>query len=69
MIVVYPNGGHNSKYMNAQRGTDVYGCYMVENTIINELIPSIDSTYRTIATKEGRAMQGFSMGGLLAFRA
>lgn len=33
---------------------------------IDELIPHIDSTYRTIATREGRSITGFSMGGGVA---
>lgn len=33
---------------------------------INELIPHIDSTYRTIASREGRTITGFSMGGGVA---
>lgn len=33
---------------------------------IEELIPHIDSTYRTIATREGRTITGFSMGGGVA---
>ena len=36
---------------------------MVETMFINELIPHIDSKYRTIASREGRAVEGFSMGG------
>jgi enterochelin esterase-like enzyme len=35
----------------------------MENVIIEELIPRIDSTYRTIAGRPGRAIEGFSMGG------
>jgi enterochelin esterase-like enzyme len=34
-----------------------------ETTFIKELIPFIDSNYRTIASKQGRAVDGFSMGG------
>jgi enterochelin esterase-like enzyme len=34
-----------------------------ETTFIKELIPFIDAKYRTIATKQGRAVDGFSMGG------
>ena len=30
---------------------------------IDDLIPHIDTTYRTIAAQHGRAIQGFSMGG------
>lgn len=33
---------------------------------IEELIPHIDSTYRTIASCEGRTITGFSMGGGIA---
>jgi endo-1,4-beta-xylanase len=35
----------------------------METITIDELIPHIDSTYRTIATRSGRAIEGFSMGG------
>jgi S-formylglutathione hydrolase FrmB len=63
MIVVFPNGGLNSKYMDAQPGTPAYGSYMVESTIIKELIPYVDSNYRTIERQQGRAVQRFSMGG------
>lgn len=33
---------------------------------VNELIPHIDSTYRTLASREGRSITGFSMGGGVA---
>lgn len=35
-----------------------------EDVVINDLIPAIDSTYRTIPDKEHRAMAGLSMGGM-----
>ena len=35
----------------------------IEQVIIKNLIPHIDSTYRTIASKEGRGIEGHSMGG------
>ena len=31
--------------------------------LLSDLIPNIDKTYRTVATREGRAMAGLSMGG------
>jgi len=34
--------------------------------VIDELIPHIDSTYHTLADREGRAISGFSMGGGIA---
>ncbi|MBO3753903.1 MAG: prolyl oligopeptidase family serine peptidase [Candidatus Brockarchaeota archaeon] len=35
----------------------------IEQVIIKNLIPHIDATYRTIARKEGRGIEGHSMGG------
>lgn len=35
----------------------------METVIIEELIPHVDSTYRTIADRDGRGIEGFSMGG------
>jgi enterochelin esterase-like enzyme len=35
--------------------------------MLNDLIPMIDSTYRTLATRENRAMAGLSMGGMQTF--
>jgi len=39
----------------------------VERMIIDEFIPYIDVEYRTDATREGRTISGFSMGGGMAF--
>jgi S-formylglutathione hydrolase FrmB len=57
MILVMPNGGKNTFYKDSADGK-----YMGETTIIRELIPHIDATYRTIAARHGRAIEGFSMG-------
>jgi enterochelin esterase-like enzyme len=54
-IVVYVNGMIRSGYSDGQ--------YPVETVTIKELIPHIDATYRTIATRDGRIVEGFSMGG------
>ena len=35
-----------------------------ETVLVDELIPYVDSHFRTIAKKEGRAMAGLSMGGI-----
>jgi len=35
----------------------------MESLIITELIPHVDKTYRTLATADARAIEGFSMGG------
>ena len=34
------------------------------NTLINDIIPMVDSRYRTIADRKHRAMAGLSMGGM-----
>jgi enterochelin esterase family protein len=39
-----------------------------EEVFINELIPTIDTTYRTLADREHRAMAGLSMGGGQTFQ-
>lgn len=59
MIVVLVNG---------LRGATLYcdskdGKWPLESVIVNDLIPHIDATYRTIAKREARAVEGFSMGG------
>jgi enterochelin esterase-like enzyme len=35
-----------------------------EDVVLNDLIPTIDATYRTIPDREHRAMAGLSMGGM-----
>lgn len=51
-IFVAPNGGALLNYKGIS-----------ESMIINELIPFIDSKYRTIDNRAGRGLEGFSMGG------
>jgi len=67
MIMVMPNGGQRTFYCDSADGK-----IMSETAIIKELIPHIDANYRTIASREGRALEGFSMGGFgtvhLAFK-
>lgn len=38
----------------------------MESVLLTELIPHIDARYRTIGTRAGRAIEGFSMGGYAA---
>ena len=58
VIYVFVNGGPVSHYNMPddpkRQGADVF---------IKELIPHIDSTYRTIANRAGRGLEGFSQGG------
>jgi enterochelin esterase-like enzyme len=63
MIVVFANGGSQSNFSDSFDGK-----YMGETTVIKELIPYIDEHYRTIRSREGRSIQGMSMGGHGAMR-
>lgn len=45
------------------RGTGAGGTSAFEEVMIQEIIPMIDSTFRTLADREHRAMAGLSMGG------
>ena len=59
MLVVFPNGLATSMWCDAKDGS-----VPMETIVIKELIPHIDTTFRTIAKREGRIVEGFSMGGL-----
>jgi endo-1,4-beta-xylanase len=58
MIVVYPNGLPMGGYTDSPDGKQP-----VESMIIKDMIPHIDATFRTIPKREGRMIEGFSMGG------
>lgn len=58
VIYVLLNAGHFSGYRDRPEAN-----VMAETYVIQELIPEIDRRYRTLASREGRALMGFSMGG------
>jgi endo-1,4-beta-xylanase len=58
LIMVFPNGGRSTMYQDSGDGR-----FMAETMMIKELIPHIDATYRTIADRKARCIEGFSMGG------
>jgi enterochelin esterase-like enzyme len=39
-----------------------------EEVMVNDLIPMVDATYRTVADRDHRAMAGLSMGGMQTFQ-
>ena len=57
-IVVLPQGLNQGRWMDSKDGTAP-----MESVLIENLIPHIDASYRTIATRAGRAIEGHSMGG------
>jgi predicted peptidase len=61
LIVVMPDAG-NSWYVNWTK-SDEGQKNRWEDAIIKDLIGHVDANYRTIAKREGRAINGLSMGG------
>ncbi len=57
MIYVFVNGGEVSHYNYPEKKS------MGEDVFVKELIPHVDATYRTIASRDGRGLEGFSQGG------
>ena len=57
MIYVFVNGGAMSHYDYPPLNS--HG----ETAFVKELIPHIDAAYRTIASRAGRGIEGFSQGG------
>jgi len=64
VIVVIPQGLNQNRWIDSRDGSKP-----MESVIVKNLIPHIDATYRTIATREGRAIEGHSMGGFGALHA
>jgi len=62
-IIVFANGLPRGMWCDSKDGSTP-----VESMLIRDLIPHIDRTYRTIASREGRMLEGFSMGGYGAAR-
>jgi enterochelin esterase-like enzyme len=60
-IIVLPGAGPNGLYVTTSGGD-----YSFEGQMVNDLIPHIDATYRTIAERRGRAIGGISRGGVWA---
>ncbi len=63
LIVVGLQALPDVRYINSKDGTRP-----LEDVIIKDLIPYVDSHYRTLAQREYRAIEGFSMGGYGSFR-
>jgi enterochelin esterase-like enzyme len=62
-LVVFVNGLRLGMYVDWKDGRAP-----LETMIVKELVPHIDATHRTRATREGRLLDGFSMGGYGAAR-
>ena len=58
MLIVFVNGRTARLWSDSKDGTTP-----VETVFVKELIPVIDLTFKTIADRRGRIIEGFSMGG------
>lgn len=63
MIVVFVNGLPRRLWADSKDGASP-----VETVFVTEVIPDVDRVYRTKAAREGRVLEGFSMGGYGAAR-
>lgn len=64
MIVVMPNGSMPlppSSGMNAQTMNTIRS--MFANDLLNDVMPTVEKTYRVLTNRENRALAGLSMGG------
>ena len=57
VIIVFPNG-----YVDSFWADSWDGAKPAETNVALELVPHVDATYRTIAHRGGRVIEGFSMG-------
>lgn len=62
-LVVFVNGLFNGMYVDWKDGSAP-----VETVICTDLVTHIDATFRTVASRQGRMLDGFSMGGYGAAR-
>ena len=63
LIVVTPEGNDGWYIDSAAVASDKYESY-----VLNELIPDVESRYRAIQSRYGRAIAGLSMGGYGAIK-
>lgn len=59
VIVVCPDGGYNSWYLDSP----IDPASQYETHVAQEIIRHVDEHYRTVKHKDGRAITGLSMGG------
>jgi len=63
VILVFVNGGETSFFCDSRDGA-----MPGETLVVKELIPHIDEKFRTVASREGRSLHGYSMGGFGALK-
>lgn len=62
-VVIIPNGMRDSMWSDSKDGK-----VRMETVFIRELLPEVEARFRITATRDGRMIEGFSMGGYGAAR-
>jgi poly(3-hydroxybutyrate) depolymerase len=57
-LIVFPNGLGESMWTNSKDGR-----VPMETVVVRDLLNHVDATFRTVARRDGRILEGFSMGG------
>lgn len=71
LIAVMPDMPSNERagyYIDSQYTGTLFRAEAVESAFMDDLIPHIETTYRTLTNREGRLLGGYSMGGYGALR-
>jgi enterochelin esterase-like enzyme len=71
MIAILPDMPSSDRagyYIDSQYTGLLYRAEAVETAFMNDLIPHVESTYRTFTNREARLVGGYSMGGYGAIR-
>lgn len=63
-----PSSDRAGYYIDSQYTGTLYRAEAVETAFMEDLIPHVDSTYRTYTNRESRLVGGYSMGGYGAIR-
>jgi enterochelin esterase-like enzyme len=63
LIAVFPNACSSSNFANCGFDNQA-GYYYFANELVNDLIPFMESEYSVTASRNCRALSGFSMGGM-----
>lgn len=58
LLIVFANGMTSSMWADAKDGRTP-----METVVARDLVAEVDARFRTVATREGRLLEGFSMGG------
>lgn len=63
MFVVFANGMAESMWADSKDGR-----VLMETVVARDLVSDVDARFRTVANRQGRMLEGFSMGGYGAAR-